>query len=534
MKGIRTLVCAAVLLVSGSLLYADTAGPEAAAGEKPLRATITIHPAYTVGETDDALFSSFAEHMGRCVYHGIYEPEHPRADKDGFRQDVIDLIKPLGLECVRYPGGNFLSGYDWKDGIGPKKDRPVRKELAWRSIETNQFGVDEFMAWCKKTGVKPMMGVNLGTAGAKEAIELMEYCNHPGGTYWSDLRKANGSPEPYGVKYWCLGNEMDGDWQIGHKTASEYGRLAYETGKLMKLMDPECRLTVCGSSAYRMSGDWEAEVLRHTWPIADYIAIHGYYGVPNGGIPAFLASNLELEDYIRKVAGIIEYVRLTKRSDKRVYISVDEWNVAYHGDRIPHEDWTEAPHIGEDHYVFVDSLAFASLLMTIIRNCDTVKAACFAQLVNVLAPVLTENREEGGRSWAQTIYWPFMHLSQWGRGTVLDMRIQGDTYDAGGRKGIGCLDSLAVISRDKKELTLFAVNRSLDSSLTAECDLSRFGKCSVAGHTVLNNEDLNAENTPEEPDRVKPRAAHGCRLQDGVLTAELEKHSWNVIRIKLD
>ncbi|MBP5274385.1 MAG: alpha-N-arabinofuranosidase [Abditibacteriota bacterium] len=528
------IILAAALLACGSLLVAGPASSEGSAGENNLQSNIIIHPANTVGETDDALFSSFLEHMGRAVYHGIYEPGHPKADGDGFRRDVIDLLKPLGLELVRYPGGNFLSGYDWKDGIGPKQDRPRRLDLAWKSVETNQVGVDEFMKWCAKTGVKPMMGVNLGTAGAKEAIELMEYCNHPGGTYYSDLRKANGHPEPYGVKYWCLGNEMDGDWQICHKTAEEYGRLAYETGKLMKLMDPECRLTVCGSSAYRMSGDWETEVLKRTWPIADYIAIHGYYGVPDGDIPAFLASNLELEEYIKKVAGIIESVRHSKRSDRRVYISVDEWNVAYHGDRIPHEDCTEAPHIGEDHYVFVDSLAFASLFMTILRNCDNVKAACFAQLVNVLAPVLTENTEEGGRSWAQTIYWPFLHLSKWGRGTVLDMRIAGDTYDAGGRTGIGYLDSLAVLSRDKKELILFAVNRSLERDMDVKCDLSAFGGGRVAEHTVLNNDDLNAENTPEEPDRVKPRPGNGCRIEDGCLTGALEKHSWNVIRIRLD
>ncbi|MBR4748534.1 MAG: alpha-N-arabinofuranosidase [Abditibacteriota bacterium] len=520
-----------------SLLNAEAAegGPgQGPSGEKHLKSIINIHPAYTVGDTEDALFSSFIEHIGRAVYHGIYEPGHPRADKDGFRQDVIDLVKPLGLSLVRYPGGNFVSGYDWRDGIGPRERRPRRMELAWKSVETNQIGVDEFALWCKKAGLQPMMAVNMGSAGAKDAIELMEYCNHPGGTYWSDLRRENGSPEPHGIKYWCLGNEIDGDWQICHKTAEEYGRLAYETGKLMKLMDPDCRLTVCGSSNYAMSGDWEAEVLRHTYGIADLVAIHAYYGCHGGDVPAFLACNLELEDYIKKVAGIIEYIRHAKRTDKKVYISVDEWNVWYHGDRLPHEDWSEAPHIVEDNYVFVDALAFASIFMTILRNCDNVKAACMAQLVNVIAPIMTENAEEGGRCWVQPTYWPFLHICKWGRGTVLDMRIEGDTYDTGGRKGIGCLDSLAVISRDKKELTIFAVNRSLDSDMDFKCDLSSFGAVRMIEQLVLNSDDLNAENTPDEPDLVKPRPGTGCLIDDGHLTGILEKHSWNVIRISLD
>ena len=194
-------------------------------GGTPLRtAQLTIDPAFSIGPADRRLFGSFVEHMGRCVYGGIYEPGHPSADSRGLRRDVLELTRELGVSVVRYPGGNFVSGYRWEDGVGPVGDRPRRLDLAWKTIETNAFGLDEFMTWAAEAGVEPMMAVNLGTRGRPGGLDLLEYANHPGGTELSDLRRKHGAEDPYGVRLWCLGNEMDGPWQVGHKTADEYGR----------------------------------------------------------------------------------------------------------------------------------------------------------------------------------------------------------------------------------------------------------------------------------------------------------------------
>ena len=242
------------------------------------KSTLHLHPAYTVGDVDPRIFGSFIEHLGRAVYHGIYEPGHPTADEEGFRGDVIDMVKKLGVPIVRYPGGNFVSGYKWEDGTGDKSKRPRRLELAWGVTETNEVGIDEFQSWCKKADSQVMMAVNLGTRGPEEARQLVEYCNHPGGTEYSDRRRANGFEEPFGIKVWCLGNEMDGPWQMGAKTATEYGRIAAEAAKLMKWTDPSIELVACGSSGYGMCGDWEAEVLRHVYDHVDYLSLHNYYG----------------------------------------------------------------------------------------------------------------------------------------------------------------------------------------------------------------------------------------------------------------
>ena len=242
-------------------------------------ARLTVDPAFRVGEVDPRLFGSFVEHLGRCVYDGIYEPGHPAADERGFRRDVAELVRELGVPILRYPGGNFVSGYNWEDGVGPVEQRPTRLDLAWRSIETNAVGLDEFLSWAGGLGIDPMIAVNLGTRGVDAARNLVEYANHPGGTYWSDLRRANGVPDPYGIKVWCLGNEMDGPWQIGHKTAAEYGRLARETAKAMRLVDPAIELVACGSSNHAMPtfGTWEATVLAETYDVVDYVSMHAYY-----------------------------------------------------------------------------------------------------------------------------------------------------------------------------------------------------------------------------------------------------------------
>ncbi|MBR3998682.1 MAG: alpha-N-arabinofuranosidase [Clostridia bacterium] len=496
-----------------------------------MKAKITVHPAYTVGDVDPRIFGSFIEHLGRAVYHGIYEPGHPTADEEGFRGDVLDMVKKLGVPIVRYPGGNFVSGYKWEDGTGDKSKRPRRLELAWGTTETNEVGIDEFQSWCKKADSQVMMAVNLGTRGPEEARQLVEYCNHPGGTEYSDRRRANGFEEPFGIKVWCLGNEMDGPWQMGAKTATEYGRIAAEAAKLMKWTDPSIELVACGSSNVGMCGDWEAEVLRHVYDHVDYLSLHNYYGNPENDTPGFLACSLEMDSFIRTVTAICDYIKKIKRSRKTMYLSFDEWNVWFHSHGTPFEKWSVAPPQLEDIYNFEDALVVGCLLMTLLKHCDRVKMACLAQLVNVIAPIMTENNENGGRCWAQTIFYPFMHASQYGRGTVLDARIESPTYDTRRIKDVPYLETCCV--KNDGEITVFAVNRSLDEDLAIECDLSAFAADSVIEQLYMTNDDMKAINTADNPDNVVPEAGGDAKIENGKLTATLGKHSWNVIRVKL-
>ncbi len=349
------------------------------------------------------------------------------------------------------------------------------------------------------------------------------------------MRRKNGFKEPFGIKVWCLGNEMDGDWQICHKTAYEYGRTACEAGKIMKWTDPSIELVVCGSSGSGMCGDWEAEVLKHTYDHVDFISLHSYYGNPHNDTPSFLASSLDMDRFIKTVCSIADYVKHVKRSRKTMYLSFDEWNVWFHSNGAPFEKWSVAPHQLEDVYTFEDALVVGTLLMTLLKHCDRVKMACLAQLVNVIAPIMTENAEDGGRAWAQTIFYPFMHCSAFGRGTVLDGRAVSPTYDLDRVKDVPYLESCAVWHEDKAEIDVFAVNRSLEEDMEFTCDLSAFASenASVIEHITMTSDDLKAVNTADAPETVIPEANGDAAVKDGKVLATLGRHSWNVIRIKL-
>ena len=416
-------------------------------------ARLVIDPAFAVADVDERLFGSFVEHMGRCVYGGIYEPDHPAADEDGLRGDVLDLVRELGVTIVRYPGGNFVSGYDWEDGIGPRAQRPRRLELAWRSIETNQFGTDEFLAWTRKAGLDPMLAVNMGTRGLDAARHLVEYCNAPGGTEWADRRRANGHADPYGVRVWCIGNEMDGPWQIGHKDAVAYGKLANETGKAMRLVDPSIELVVCGSSHSQMPtfGAWEDTVLDLAWDVADHISLHTYYDPAKfASTEAFLGASLDLDRMIDTVAATADAVAGRKGSRRRVSLSVDEWNVWYQTPTEKFErkgePFVEAPPLIEDTYTVTDALVVGCVLITLLRHADRVRMACLAQLVNVIAPIRTEN---GGPSWRQASYFPFRDVARHGRGTVLRVEPSGPTYATEAEDAIPALEATAVHDGDQ-------------------------------------------------------------------------------------
>ncbi len=502
-----------------------------------MKARIAIDRDFAIGEIDARIYGAFLEHMGRAVYGGIYEPGHPSADKDGFRGDVLDLVRGLDPPLVRYPGGNFVSGYDWEDGIGPKEARPTRLDLAWRSTETNAVGTDEFARFAQSAGAEMMLAVNLGTRGIDAARSLLEYCNHPGGTAWSDRRIANGRKEPYGVRLWCLGNEMDGPWQVGHKTAPEYGRLANETAKAMRTFDSSLELVACGSSSMFMPTfpEWESTVLDLCYDAVDYISLHMYFDDRENDFLNFMAKPLAMDTYIRTVAGITDTVKARKRSAKRVHICFDEWNVWYHdrvadAKRVAEWDWPVAPALLEEDFTLADALCVALILNTLIRNADRVKIACIAQLVNVIAPIRTRN---GGSSWRQTIYHPLQLASLHGRGEALSVAVGCPTYDAPAAAKVPYLDVAAVLNADGATLTLFMVNRHPDEALSIDAALTGLAPHSIAAHVVLAHADPNATNTEAAPDNVVPRKGKGLALRDGRVKGRLPPRSYTMLRLGL-
>jgi len=497
-----------------------------------IKATVRLDRDFAIAEVDRRIYGSFVEHLGRAVYGGIYEPGHPAADEQGFRTDVMDLVREIGVPLVRYPGGNFVSGYNWEDGVGPKEERPRRMDLAWRTIETNEVGTNEFADWARKVGAEVNMAVNLGTRGIDAARNLVEYCNHPGGTYWSDLRIRHGYREPHGFKTWCLGNEMDGSWQIGHKTAHEYGRLAQETAKVMKWVDPSIELVVCGSSNSKIATfpEWEATVLDYTYEHVDYISLHTYYGNPEGDTANFVAKSMNMDAFIRSVIATADYVKAKKRSKKTIHLSFDEWNVWYHSNEADRSmsPWQIAPPLLEDVYTHEDAVLVGCMLITLLRHSDRVKIACLAQLVNVIAPIMTAN---GGPAWRQTIFYPYMHASRYGRGTAIRPVIRCPKYDSRDFADVPYLEAIAVHREEQGELTLFAVNRSVDEPLHLECDVRGFPGMRVIEHLVLEHDDPKASNTETDPFRVVPHNRGDASIDDGIVTAHLPKLSWNVIRL---
>jgi len=502
-----------------------------------MKAKLTLHREFSIGETDRRLFGSFIEHLGRAVYSGIYEPGHPQADGSGFRNDVASLVKELNVSVIRYPGGNFVSGYNWEDGVGPVQQRPVRLDLAWGTKESNRFGTNEFAAWAKKVNAEVMMAVNLGTRGAEAARNLVEYCNFPGGTYYGDLRKSHGVKEPHNIKLWCLGNEMDGPWQICHRTADEYGRAATEAAKVMKWTDPSIELAACGSSFSGMPtfGDWEKTVLDRVYEYADYISLHMYFANREKDTPNFLGRSLEMDRFIKNTAGICDLVKSKKNGKKNINLSFDEWNVWYHSNEADTkiEKWTEAPPLLEDIYNMEDALAAGCMLITLLKNADRVKIACLAQLVNVIAPIMTE---KGGVSWRQTIFYPFFDASRYGRGTVLRCPVAVEKYDSREFCGIPYLEAVGVYNEGKKEACIFAVNRNLKEAIDLEAEIAGLGDVRLVEHRLLSNDDLYACNSSAE-EKVKPIIKSGGRLENKASSAKLEislpPASWNVIRLEI-
>ncbi len=490
----------------GSLSRASSlAGP----GAQPVQ--LDIDTRRTLPSLDRNLFGSFLEHLGRAIYEGIYEPNSKFADPEGFRKDVLEEIHKLNVPIIRYPGGNFVSGYHWLDGVGPKQDRPKVLEKAWNSVESNQFGINEFLSWCKLANTTPLLGLNLGTGTPESAAALVEYCNVEKGTKWSDLRRKHGVADAYHVKNWCLGNEMDGPWQIGHMSAIEYGEKATDAARQMRYVDPSLSLIACGSSNSSMPTYlvWDREVLEQCYEYVDAISLHRYFDNSTetaGDSGKFLALNLSMERQISEVAAVCEYVRGRKRSAKKLWLSFDEWNVWYRARSGPAVDGArqEAPHLLEEIYNLEDALLVGGLLNSLIRNSDRVRIGCLAQLVNVIAPIMTN----ANGLYRQTIFYPYSWALQYAQGAALEVLLESpETYEVSGFGQVPYLDVAGTFNKEDGSLSLFVLNRDLSNAHQLELNWEDKAAGHLLASLVLTGSDLKAVNGFDTPQKVAPQAA---------------------------
>ena len=488
----------------------------------------------TMATIDRNLFGSFLEHLGRAIYEGIYDPGSKLSDANGFRKDVMEEIRTLGVPIIRYPGGNFVSGYNWLDGVGPKQDRPRVLDKAWNSINSNQFGTNEFMSWCRAAGTTPLMGLNLGTGTPEQAAALVEYCNIEKGTQWSDLRRKHGIAEPYKVHHWCLGNEMDGPWQIGHMTATEYGLKAADAARQMRYVDRSLKLVACGSSGIFMPTylEWDREVLEQCYEYVDALSLHRYIGntqEETGSDSAkYLAMNLTMDRQIAETAAVCDYVRGRKRSTKKLWLSFDEWNVWYRarsGDAV-NGHGQEAPHLLEEAYNLEDALLVGGIINTLLRNADRVKLACLAQLVNVIAPIMTNATS----LYRQTIYFPYMWALQMARGSVLNLQSECPVYEVAGIGEVPYLDVTGTFSKENGTVSLFILNRDLSNARQVQVIWEDAPPARVSAATVLTGSDLKAFNSFDSPKRVAPQELGKPTTSGGRSTFEVPARSYAAIQ----
>jgi len=495
------------------------------------KATIVLDRRFRVGEVSDDLFDSFVEHLGRNVYGGVYDPESPAADEEGFRRDLMEKVREARIPKVRYPGGNFSSGYRWEDGIGPVELRPKRLDLAFQSLETNRIGTDEFMRWCKKAGTDCMMTVNLGTRGVDEARDLFEYCNHPGGSALSDLRRRYGSEQPYDIHTWCLGNEIDGDWQIGHRSAEDYGKVALETAKTFRWMKPDTEIIICGSSSPEQPtlGSWESTVLDFCYDQADLVDYHIYFKNDLDDTQNYLCSPLRMDRYIQDGIACLDFIKAKKKSRKQLNLAFTEWNVWFILEDTDHRTryWDPAPSLLEDYFTFEDALVVGDLMLSMIKRADRVKTACISQLVNVNAPLMTN--VGGSGIYCQPTWYPFLHASLYGRGVSLNVPVTCSKVDTKQYTDAPLLSAAAVWNEEKEQLALFAINRSVTDDMLLEADVRNFEDYEVKNHIVLSDSDPKAINTLEDPDRVAPVTGDPGELDGGMYSVKLGRMSWNVI-----
>jgi alpha-L-arabinofuranosidase len=533
------LSSAGAALVTGSWLanvgYAQARAP----------ARTFINQARYRSELDRRLLGAFLEHLGRAVYTGVYEPGSKLADEHGFRKDVVAEVRELGVPIIRYPGGNFVSGYNWLDGVGPKDKRPTVLERAWNSTETNQFGTNDFMDWCRLVGAEPLLGFNLGTGTPEMAVEYVEYCNVDKGTKWSDLRRTHGYEQPHGVKYWCLGNEMDGPWQMGHMTAREYGRKARDAARQIRVVDPKVSLIACGSSNTILPTylTWDREVLEECYDQVDGISLHNYYGntpeLTGNDSSRFLAMNLDMERQIHEIAAVCDYVQGTLRSPKRLWLSFDEWNVWYRarGGRFANGERKIAPRLLEEEYNLEDALLVGGFLNTLLRQSERVRVGCLAQIVNVIAPLVTSE----DKVLRQSIYYPYAWALKYARGHVLDLMVEAETYPirpAGLRADfardaqVPYLDVVVTVDQLNARASVFMLNRDLDSERELVLTWQDPIPARVLTCETLTGTDVKAVNTFERPNAVVPQPLDGPRA-DATMTFKLPPRSYTVAHLAI-
>lgn len=525
----------ATAMLGRSVFAAGISGQSSTSSGTPVR--VYVDSKRTIAPLDRNLFGSFLEHLGRAIYEGIYDPGSKLSDSNGFRKDVINEIRQLGVPIIRYPGGNFVSGYNWLDGVGPKKDRPRVLDKAWNTIESNQFGTNEFLAWCKAANTEPLMGLNLGTGTAEQAAALVEYCNVDKGTRWSDLRRQHGIPDAYKIQHWCLGNEMDGPWQIGHMSATEYGLKAADAARQMRYVDPSLKLIACGSSGPLMPTylEWDREVLEECYPYVDGLSLHRYFGNnerdTGGDTSKYLAMNLSMERQIAETIAVCDLVRGHKRSPKKLWLSFDEWNVWYRtttGDTVDgHRQ--EAPHLLEEVYNLEDALLVGGLVNSLMRNADRVKIACLAQLINVIAPIMTD----ANGILRQTIYYPYSWALQFAKGAVLDLLVQSSTYEVSGLDQVAHVDVAGSLDRSDGKISLFILNRDLSKSRNIEVVWEDAAPSHVITASILTGDDLKASNTFAAPKRVVPQSFAAPAVRGAKTTFEVPAHSYTVIQWSL-
>jgi len=535
-KFLKQICCSGAALTAGSWLtsigYAQTRGP----------ARTVINQARYRSDMDRRIFGSFLEHLGQAIYEGIYEPGSKLSDQNGFREDVMAVVREMGAPIIRYPGGNFVSGYNWLDGVGPKDKRPAVLDRAWNSLETNQFGTNEFMEWCKLVNTEPLMGFNLGTGTPEMAVALVEYCNVDKGTKWSDLRREHGYEQPWNVKYWCLGNEMDGPWQMGHMPARDYGLKARDTARQIRVINPDAKLIACGSSnpilpTYMV---WDREVLEECYDQVDGISLHNYYGntkeLTGNNTSRYLAMNLDMERQIHQIADVCDYVQGVLKSPKRLWLSFDEWNVWYRarGGRFANGERKFAPHLLEERYNLEDALLVGGFLNTLLRESNRVRVACLAQLVNVIAPLVTNETSV----MCQSIYYPYAWALKYARGRVLDLLVESETYpiDAAGLRAdfainaqVPYLDVVATINPPDGKVCVLMLNRDLESERELVLEWRDPTPTRVLACETLTGSDLKAVNTFEQPKLVVPKPLQAPSA-GSKMTFKLPPRSYSVVQ----
>ena len=495
------------------------------------QARIKIDTDRVIGEVHPHLFGNFAEHLGRCIYGGLYEENSPLSDAQGYRKDVIKAIQGLGVSILRWPGGNFVSGYNWKDGIGPKAQRPVRPEGAWGSLEPNRFGTDEFLQYSELAGVEPYVCINAGLGTIQDARDWVEYTNEKRDTYWAQQRRKNGRDKPYNVKYWGLGNEIDGPWQLGHKNAEDYCKFALEAAKAMRRVDDSIKLIASGSSNFRPGYDWvgwNRTVLDQLKNDIDYISLHTYIGNAQNDLERFLAEGQNVESRIEIVKGQILAAQATMAKPRPIFIAYDEWNVWYRA-RGGSEHATGATRL-EEIYNFEDALAMGMFFNAFIRHADVVKMANLAQIVNVIAPIFTN--EKG--LFLQPIYFPIAEYGKQRGNSALDVWVSGPTYRVGERAPIGYLDVSATHDKKSGYVYLNVLNRSKDANITASLENASGRPGAQASVWEMNYPDLKANHTFGDDQKVRP-ATRTVTLQqeNGGFRYQFPAHSLTILRLKV-